>query len=252
MKYSVKKILLFVFLKKKIENEASKKEQLYILVPELSSSGKRSLISYLKKNQYLLEYQINNTKFLSLSKKAYREISVEMPFILRTEWQGEWMMMIFNKAPLFDKNFRNLHKQLIKIQARLLQRSVYLYPAPLPDLFLDNLRNDYQNNLFLFTIQQVDESFNENFYFDQKEIQDLLNIYSGISKELNDLLASIKLQNRGINSIKKVLVSCYERLTEYALKENGVIKYYFPTVQSSEELFKKWFECLEIIYQQNN
>ena len=245
MKENSKKILLFLY--PSLENPIWLSfEQLQQLVPHLSVAGLQSSLFLLDKKDYLRTDRTQRECRYSLS--SYGQSYLEQLFPALSMGDGTrmrtWSIFIFLQAPSTDKNFRYLRSYLIENKAVGLTRAVYLYPGELSEKINTDLQNSYKNAVLVLKVS--DWLFGDDFkVIGQKaQLQDLFELYSSLSKEL-DRLINIKTTKKSFTQQEKTaFFSALSRFLELLTLDPALLRRYFPQVESARTLLFKFQKCL--------
>ena len=77
-------------------------------------------------------------------------------------------------------------------------------------------------------------------------LNDLFELYSGISKELDSLIIILSEKNNASDQQKKQLFSVFNRFVEVVSVDNSLLLYYFPQVEGAFILLQKLQKAFEI------
>ncbi|MFA6814548.1 MAG: hypothetical protein GX943_00430 [Candidatus Pacebacteria bacterium] len=247
MKDNTRKILLFLY--PTAESDQSKPDdqillnfvQLRFLLPDLSSSGFKSLLFYLEKKQYLLKHLINEEQQYSLTNYGRGQLEEQFPAlsIARRNWHGDWTMIVFLQAIRTDQNFRYLRSFLLKNGCFALNRGIFLYPGQLNDLVLAELNGRYRQGVMVYKLGDCIVG-DEQIVIGQKiALNDSLRVYSGISKELDELIEIIGSTKKLRDQSKLDFYSIYDRFATFLAEDSGLIHHYYPQVDGPLMLLSK-------------
>lgn len=247
MKENSRKILLFLYPS---ENEPvwfSFKE-LQSLVPNLSRAGLQSALFLLDKKELLRidKTQVEPKYSLSSYGKSYLEDLFPALYESNEKWQGDWSLLIFLEAPRTDKNFRYLRSYLTQNKAIALARAVYLYPGLISERIKTDLVRSYKNSVLVLKVSEW--IFGDDFkVIGQKaQLNDLFELYSSISKEL-DRLISIRSNEKSFSQQEKnSFFSALSRFLSILDIDPALLRLYFPQVESARQLLNKLQKCLRI------
>lgn len=229
MKKNSKMILLSLFYKKPPIQQVSV-DVLHMLFPDLTQSGWKSLIHYLESDGYLHIHQLGKTKSASLSEKGRRTVMAHFPALdeVWLDWNGGWSVMLFLESPVADPQFRNLRRLLIKDNCYQIKRGIYITPHKFSSNIISLCQSLYSQSILIGTISSWNFGFELNTIFRGLSLFDIHEVFSGISKEINDLLRDF-LQNKSPTDIeKKQLFLVFDRYYENLSQDPGFIRYYFP------------------------
>lgn len=247
MKENSRKILLFLY---PTENEPVwfNFKELHGLVPNLSHAGLQSALFLLDKKDLL---RIDRTQAewqysLSSYGKSYLEDLFPALCDSNEKWQGDWSLVIFLEAPSTDRNFRFLRSYLTQNKAIALTRAVYLYPGLINNKIQADLQRSYKNAVLVFKISKW--LFGDDFKIigQKAQLNDLFELYSSISKEL-DRLISIKSNEKEFTQQEKIsFFSALSRFLGVLDTDPALLNLYFPQVESARKLLAKLQTCLRI------
>ncbi len=241
MKDNSKKLLLWTY---PIEGEDKRKvpySQLEWLLSDLTQSGRRSLVRLLEKKQLIFTDTITDQWRVSISTHGMNELEAQFPVLKRGDDDSVrlWTVVVFMDAPQQDPRFRYLRSQLVKHHLFSLKRGLYLYPGDLPRDVVSTLEEVYRSSV---VVLKVDEwSFgDEQIVIGQKtELGDRLDVYSGISKEIERLLLKIDENKSLSNKQKERIASIFDRLYQSLGTDLGLTSRYYPQANSGMDLLNQ-------------
>lgn len=254
MKETTRKILLFLY--PTIEADQAQPDhqlflntkQLRFLLPDLSLAGFKSLLFYLEKNQYLLKHLINEEQYYSLTNYGKEQLEQQFPAlsIARRNWHGDWSMIVFLEAIKTDQNFRYLRQFLLKQGCFALNRGIFLYPGKLNDIVLAELNGRYRQAVMVYQLGDCLVG-DEHIVIGQKiALSDSLRVYSGISKELDELISIIGSTKKLKDQSKVDFYSIYNRFVSFLAEDSGLIHHYYPQVEGPLSILSKLQKLLKI------
>ncbi len=228
MKANSKKILLWLYPLTEEKRRVPEQDMEWV-VRDLTAAGRRSLVRLLIEEQLIFSDELAGEKQLVISSHGQRQLEAEFPFLkLRHEWQGDWSQILFLQAPETDKSFRYLRSLLVKHLAFSLKRGVYMYPGKLPHEVLTVLDQDYRGAVAVVSVVQWQFGDEDIIIGQQAQLQSLIDIYSGISKEIKSLLGVKDKEKRLPKRVKNRLFSLYDRFYQSVSRDLGIISYYYP------------------------
>ena len=247
MKDNSKKILLFLYSTTNEERWVSNSEIKKILT-DLTEAGFKSLLFLLEKNQFIKVDKSTNEFHYSLSSygKSFLEDKFPALLVKSNEEQGAWKIIIFLDSPKTDKNFRYLRSFLTKNKAVALTRGVFLYPGKLTESIKKELESSYRNAVVVMKLSQwlIGDEF--TIMGQKAGLNDLFELYSGISKELESLIVILTEKNNASDQQKKQLFSVFNRFVDVVSVDSSLLNYYFPQVEGALELLHKLQKAFEI------
>jgi len=247
MKENTRKILLFLYpttdtdQNKPDEQILLEISQLRFLLPDLSLAGFKSLLFYLEKNQYLLKHLINEDHYYSLTSYGREQLEQQFPAlsIARRNWHGDWTMIVFLQAIRTDQNFRYLRQFLLKNGCFAINRGIFLYPGQLSDVVLAELNGRYRQGVMAYKLGDCIVG-DEQIVIGQKiALSDALKVYSGISKELDELIDIIGSTKILRDRYKMDFYSIYNRFVAFLTEDSGLVHHYYPQVEGPLMLLSK-------------
>lgn len=247
MKENSRKILLFLYPS---ENEPMwfTFQELQGLVPNLSRAGLQSALFLLDKKELLRIDKTQAEPKYSLSSygKSYLEDLFPALCESNEKWQGDWSLLIFLEAPKTDKNFRYLRSYLTQNKAIALTRAVYLYPGLISEKLKTDLQHSYKNSVLVLKVSKW--LFGDDFkVIGQKaQLNDLFELYSSISKELDRLISVKTIDKSFTQQEKNSFFSALSRFLSVLDSDPALLKLYFPQVESAKQLLFKLQKCLII------
>jgi DNA-binding transcriptional regulator PaaX len=216
-------------------------EQCQGILPGLSSSGLRSLLNHLKKQQHVSQERLTTQSRYRLTELGLSALSLEMPVFnpLTAEWNGRWSALVLQEAPRQDKQFRYLREFLLKKGSLPLTRGVYLYPGDFPESVMAECRERYPQAVMVFSVSEWLHGDERSFITEKYALLDLAQSYSGISNEIDRLINTKKSYGELNHQDKKYLFSLFDRLYQTAIEDRGFLSYYFPQVPRLEDLLSR-------------
>lgn len=241
MKHTTKKILLWLYQTDKETKSLVQARQLRLLLPELKDSGFRSLINLLKKQHLISQEEEKGLPAYRLT--SYGESLLEAQFPIfsdsMNDWAGEWTIVVFLSAPKSDKQFRYLRRYLVNENCGQLSRGVYLFPGKLPENINKLLFKLYVGSVLVTGMSKWVFGDERSLINNLFGLSDLKTTYSGISKEIDQLLKQ-KNRAKGFESgdISTVCL-VFDRLINSLKFDLGLVHYYYSESKSGRELLKQ-------------
>ncbi|MBD3279487.1 MAG: hypothetical protein GF390_02120 [Candidatus Pacebacteria bacterium] len=237
MKITTQKLMLWLY-PVATQNRWVEYADLKFLLPDLSKSGRRSLVAWLKKKGWLITSQSDQGLLLSLTKTGQHQLVQKWPVLQDhwQDWQGEWSILLCLTAPKNDPGFRYLRDQLIQLKAINLTRGVYLYPNNFPTSLLDLVAKLYAQQVVIMRVNQWQWGDEQVILQQRLSLNDLARAYSGISKELKQLLMVKNKQKDLTDQLKKRLFRVFNRLVAAMEDDLGIVNHYFPRVEAPQQL----------------
>jgi len=223
--------------------------QLQLVLENISYAGLRSSISQMKKKNLLHTQLLMKKLNICITDIGKRELEAQFPAFsprLR-DWQGELSCMVFLTAPKTDKQFRYLRNVLISAGCLQISRGVYATPGSFSETIINECQNSYQKSVTVFTINKYIFNDLQGLIMQQQSITQLVQSYSGISKEINHLLNLNRQVASFTQSQKDQFFSVFDRLFENLVNDKGLMNYYFPQVVSAMSLLTHLQQILTTI-----
>ena len=246
MKPSTLKALLLMYPATSKQTVWLDYETLQALLPEVSYPGLRSLISGFKKKKFLLVEQVKQKASFTLSQQgiSFLEAQYRPLFYRRRPWQGEVSFILFLRAPKVDRQFRYFRILLLSQGALCLQRGVYIFPGMVPELVMSECREKYQGAVMVLESGQIQVGDLRALLLRQFSVTDVIAAYSGISKQLKQVLSSGQPLSRLTHQRKEEFFSLYNRYFEILQEDQGLIHYYFPQEINAPKLLLEFQNAL--------
>ena len=213
-------------------------QQLELVLPEMTPGGRRSLVHYLTQKLLIRTERINDQTNISLTSHGVAALVAQFPAFnqARQQWQGEWSVLIFQRGPKGDPHFRYLRQLLLDNHAFSLSRGVYLYPGALPSQVTNVCQEMYVGSVTVVAASNWLFGDERSLVNEQYLLLDLVEIYSGISKEINQLLELKNNQKRLTKKARLQIYSVFDRLFNVLAQDPGFLNYYYPDTSSAAVL----------------
>lgn len=236
MKQNTKKLLLWLYPVAISQARMVLVSELRIILPELKQSGFRSLLNLLKNQQYLSLDQ--ESQLVSLTSHGKNALEAQFPVLtdFTERWKGEWQLVTFIEAPRSDQQFRYLRQYLLTNRCGQLARGAYLFPGQLPTAVTAVLQRLYVGKVLVTGLGSWifgDQALVIGTAFG---LTDLKSGYSGISKEIDQLLKQQHQQKSIEDKHKMMITMVFNRLIELLATDLGLLQWYFPGYRSGPEL----------------
>jgi len=210
------------------------------LFPYLSASGRRSLVSYLKNKKYILVEDFDDTKQLFITSHGIEYIHNQFPALSSRydDWDRTWSMLVFIEGPQSDPHFRYLRQLLLETYAGQLSRGVYLYPKQFHTRVSEQFQY-YRGCISITTIKSWDFGDERSIIVPLFQLHDIKDSLSGVSKEVDFLLANFNDQKRTMLRREDELGLAFDRLCAMLAFDVGIHKAYFPQVERLKEILPR-------------
>lgn len=245
MKTNTKKILLWLY-PIKTQNEENQPArligiaQLKIILPDIKKTSLRSLLNLLIKNNYLRMLNLPNQKQLTITDTGMKAIEAQIPALKGFHTPiTQWWVINFLKPPKTDQAFRYLRRFLLNKKAIALTRGVYLFVQKLDPEVKHLLGNLYQGSVIVFKTDTFLYTDMLQLIGQKINLSDTLSLLSGISKEIDQLLAKIDKQKGLTSHQKKQINSLFCRLFELAESSFSLVSNFYPQAKDALDYLKK-------------
>lgn len=234
------KILVWLWALQQTNSRAGSLEDFDWLVPTLTLSGRRSLVAQLKQKKYLSVDVVDQDKQLYLTTHGAAALTAHFPALSNRlgNWQGEWAMLVFQRSPKSDPQFRYLRQLLVEAHAGQLSRGVYLYPIEFPDKIKQQLAF-YIDNVLVLTVSSWQMGDERSVIVPLFQLSDLIESLSGVSREVDSLLSGKIDKKRTIVQQREVFSAVYDRLLFTLQFDLGLHKRYFSQVPDAKDVLLK-------------
>ncbi len=215
--------------------------QIEILLSDLTEAGRQSLLRLLENKDLLFTDKLRGQLNASISSYGQSQLEAQFPVLKQATnpWQGTWSMIVFLESPPADDSFRYLRSLLLKEHCFALKRGVYLHPGQLSVHVMELLQTTYRNAVIIVQFDNWEFGDDRKIIGQKTNLMGLVDIYSGISTELNNMLNK-KLSCKTLTSQqKKAIYSVYHRLVSNLETDSGIVNYYFPQVEDGLQLLNK-------------
>jgi DNA-binding transcriptional regulator PaaX len=235
MKTNTQKLLTWLYSSVADQPRTIGYQQLELILPDMTAGGRRSLVHYLTKKLLVRTERIGDQVYISLTPHGADALVAQFPVFNEAwqQWQGEWSVLIFRSGPKGDPHFRYLRQLLLDNHAFSLSRGVYLYPGDLPSQIINVCKDMYVGAVVVVTAQQWVFGDERNIINQQYLLLDLIEVYSGISKEINQLLELKNNKKRLTKKARLQVYSVFDRLFNVLSQDPGFLTYYYPQTSSA-------------------
>jgi len=223
-------------------------EDVSLFLPELSASGRRSLLSLLIK-QNLLERGPSlqgghGGETLLATQHAFDALEQQFPVFafLRQPWQGRWTVIAFLESPQADPQFRHLRTKLLAFKAGQVKPGLYLYPGDLPTELMILLKQLYVGSVVVWDMSSWRFGDERRIVSSAFHFSDRIQALSGVSSEIDQLLG-VRDPEKGLTQLKKKqLFMVFDRFQSILEEDVGILPFYYPQLPSYRHIFSHFFE----------
>lgn len=222
---------------------------LHYLLPDISESGRRSLSYLLEQRHYIYTHSSQGTSVLTATEAARATVRSQFPSLRNDwdSWEGDWSLLLFLQSSEVDPQFRNLRRVLVQEHAYPLKSGVYITPGNFTPKVIAMVESLYGTSVLIGSLKSWSHGFEPAVLFNDLGIFGIMDIYSGISKEVNQLLRSAFASNSLSNKEKKRLFLVFDQYIENLLVDPGFIGYYFSHSISSIQLLKQFQQLFSLV-----
>ena len=230
MKQNTQKLLTWLYSPLGEQSHSINYQQLELILPDMTAGGRRSLVHYLTQKLLIRTERINDQVYISLTPHGVDALVAQFPVFNQAwqQWQGEWSVLIFQSGPQGDPHFRYLRQLLLDNHAFSLSRGVYLYPREFPSQVMSVCKEMYVGSVIVVAASEWLFGDERSIVNHQYLLLDLVEIYSGISKEINQLLEVKNNQKRLTKKSRLQIYSVFDRLFNILGQDPGFLRYYYP------------------------
>lgn len=239
LKPTTQKLLAFLFDSE--SNFYGNYHHLRYLLPHLTDAGRRSLVSYAFSQAWIEKERVGVETRFRLTSHGQQALSQKIAFLTKEmiDWQGEWSLVVFLSPPKHDRQFRYLRLLLTDLGVAALTRGVYLLPGQGNSRLKSELYASYRQSVCVFNLSEWNFGDERSLISEKYQLVELLESYSGVSKQIDQLLKTKKAFSSLNDQSKKEIFSVFNRLYSLIQKDIGICEYYFPQVASPTELLAK-------------
>jgi DNA-binding transcriptional regulator PaaX len=241
MKQSTKVLLSWLYTPDERAPRVLLQSEFEWLLPEMTSAGRRSFLHYLNAQRLIhrepseLGWRYAITQFGSKALKAeFPALSEEWQ-----TWQGEWSGLVFKHSPPSDPQFRYLRTVLIEAGAQALARGVFIFPGQFPSRVLELCESLYIDSIVIFAFSQWLFGDERSTITELFNLQDLISLYSGISKESSNLLSVFNSEKGSKDQSKRRFKDLFYRFLTVLEQTPGLFHHYYPHSPSPPGLLKQ-------------
>lgn len=230
-----------------------------LLLPSLSKGGVRSLLSLLVRDKLVEKLDpslMGEMVPVSLrNSQTLLQITNHGVELLRSQFSafqfqdtssvasvGSWSVIAFLESPKSDAQFRYLRSYMQQIHAGQLKPGMYLYPGHPSEQLLSQLRKLYVGSVVVLRATEWLFGDERTVVSTAFPIYDTAQLYSGISKEISQLLAS-KGTKKGLSNEDKVaLFTVFNRFMSILGDDPGITHWYYPHVPTAAQLVSRFHD----------
>lgn len=200
--------------------------QIHLFFANLTKSGLKSIIFGLGQQGLVAKNQVVNEQLYSLSSLGREQCEALFPSL--NQQAMDMSLLIFKQAPVSDQGFHYLRKRCLQVKAILLIRGVYLFPTGIPYSLKNEIKKLYKNAIIVLKVNSIESGFDWQAINEALQLWDMTSVYSGISKELTQLLTDFKSDKGWTYALKKHLSKLLERLIEALAVDAGLDRASLP------------------------
>jgi DNA-binding transcriptional regulator PaaX len=229
MKKSAQKLLLSLYPAPESLPKPLPTTSLEVILSELTQAGRRSLTHLLKGQGWLEVERFASHTSLVITDSGKRALEVAIPALLIDwgVWDGTWAQVVFLEAPAGDPQFRYLRQRLLAVRCVPLSRGVYLCPQPTLQRIWHEVETLYAKNVVILSIGDWQLGDERSIISREYSLTDHIDAYSGVSKEIERLLASVERRGELDYQQKELLSLVYDRYWQIIAHDPGFINHYY-------------------------
>lgn len=230
MKKTTRKLLLCLSSSTR-DNSQIPSDAMAMICPELSYSGQISLIRLLQERGWILSLQHPDKRStLSLTTLGRAALEREFP-VLSTAKHDEskvWTAILFCQSSKQDPQFRNLRRTVLEAGAVSVSRGMYLFAGSLPPRVEEVVVKLYKQQVSVFVISQWLFGKDPGNLFSDSGLTQVISAYSGVSKELDELLNIYDSEKSLNNKRMKQISTLIDRTLAALLEDSPLVRRFFP------------------------
>lgn len=229
MKKSTKKLLLLLYSPDLYSPQYFAVKQLSWVLPDLSDSGRRSLLYWLEQKGLIHSLRRSGGLQVSLTELGKQQLELELPALQSpSDIKAEWHLMLFKTAPTSDPNFHFLRALALKNGALPVGRGIYAFFSKVPAIVLETCRTKYATAVAIGGVSNWEVGNLRDVAVAHYRLLDLSHLYSGVSKEISELLIR-KYAEKELNDRSNIInFSLYSRFFANVCEDSGLVQYFFP------------------------
>jgi DNA-binding transcriptional regulator PaaX len=248
MKTNTKKLLTWLYSTAEQTAYVTDYSQLELILPDMTEGGRRSLVHYLSQKHLIRSERLGEKTSISLTSHGMDALTVQFPVFSPAlqQWDGKWSALVFLNGPKGDLHFRYLRQLLLDQHAFCLTRGMYLYPGEFPSQITNVCKDMYVGAVMMIKIEEWRFGDERELINQHYMLSDLVEIFSGISSEINQLLRVKKEQKRLTKKSRSLIFSVFDRLFNVLSQDPGFIHHYYPDVPSVRDLLAQLHSIMEL------
>ncbi|HEX9817379.1 MAG TPA: hypothetical protein VGA89_00565 [Patescibacteria group bacterium] len=213
-------------------------EEFGVVAPDLTDGGLQSVLLFLQKRKRVVIERLEGQQLVSITTHGMRALEEQIPAFVpqRRTWQGDWQGIFFLRSPRSDQHFRFLRRLLTNGFALPVSRGVFLYPGKLPEKIIFELNSGYEGAVLVAEFKNWSFGDEKELISEILALSDMINTYSGISKEIDKLLTLDQSLIEFTDQAKLRFSSVFDRLFTTLKNDYGIQQAYFPQEKTGIEL----------------
>ena len=250
MKKNTRKLLLYLYPKSK-ERFVLPVTVLETICHDTTISGRLSLLRVLEKRGWLLLLeQPDNQTAMSLTSLGRAALEREFSVLLKENNKDSelWTAILFCQSSKRDPQFRNLRRIIISSGGIAVSRGMYIYAGGIPAKIQGTITSIYDQQVSIFTIDQWIFGKDPSLLFDKSGLARIIDLYSSISKEADQLLDILLSEKRLNNKQKDQLASASERLYSTVLEDSTLVHRFYPDAVPLHSVLQKIQQLLLSVF----
>ncbi len=224
MKSNTQKLLVSMYPPSSHATLTLTQAQVGVFLPELTVAGLRSALYRLIDKGLVKNLSLEGGQQYYLTSRGSELVSRLFPALDfdPDQWQGKWLQVVFLAGPSHDRDFRLLRSMLNQKGAHAIARGVYLLPELSSDDFIKWCKNGYQDSIQIQRISSWEMGGETEWIIRSFELESITTAYSGVSKEIERLLGTLKRGVRLTQREKMQIPLVFDRFWEVLGVDCGI------------------------------
>ncbi len=151
-------------------------------------------------------------------------------------------------APKNDPQFRYLRNLLLEERAVFLSRGVYAVPGKLSEKVLEIVESLYHHSVAIFAISEWKFGNEQEIVIEQLGLTDIIEAYSGISREIRELLENCEKNVRLTDQQKLRFMPVFDRFWENVTADTGFARFYVSNAPTAAEVLSQLQKLLLCLF----
>lgn len=210
------------------------------ILHNLSDSGQRSLLYHLQRQGLVLSKSIGEKKRLVITSHGRELLEGTFPALKPPDRVDHWYVLVFVKSPSQDPQFRYLRSLVMKSGALAITKGVFIFPNFLPTAVKTECQTRYMLSVIIWRVHNWELGDEMSIVIKGFKLQDVTQIYSGISNELASLTTKIENNIELKNQYKNDIFMAFDRFVKMLTSDFGLTSVYFPQEIAALEILSEF------------